>query len=317
MRRRLITSLGALCCCFGLLSCGAAQGGQKSHTTTGSSAKAGAAGRSKAGTHGLVSVTLKVGTRVRNYLLYVPPGDSTKHRLPLVLVYHGADNTASETVGQTGLLAVDQQRHDMILAFLQGYDDTWNDDAGDPPAEAANVNDIGFTTAVLSKLESSYYVNMSRVVAAGFSNGAILAQLLGCRIASNLTLIVPVEGQLATTFSSGCSPREPISVYEIHATADPTIPYAGGTFQGVGGPVSVLSAPASAKRWATLDGCPKHVVSPSAGGVTLATFKGCRDGTTVTLATIQGGSHEWPPNFGLTLAGVIASQRVTRNAKRP
>jgi polyhydroxybutyrate depolymerase len=247
----------------------------------------------------------------------VPPGDSVKHRLPLVLVYHGADDTASATVTETGLLTVALQRRNMIVAFLQGYQDTWNDDAGNPPAEAANINDVGFTTTALRRIESNWYVDMGRVVATGFSNGAIFAELLGCRSAAYLTAIVPVEGQIATTFSSGCRPQMPISVYEIHATADQSIPYDGGTFQGVGGPVSVMSAPASAALWAKLDKCAARPLRSVSGSSVLSTYQRCSGGVSVTLNSIQGGSHEWPPGFGTTLDGIVSSLGDKRQASKP
>jgi polyhydroxybutyrate depolymerase len=260
---------------------------------------------------------LMSGGLLRTYLLYVPPGDSSSHRLPLVLVYHGAlENAWVPAETTTNLVSIDEQRHNMILVFLQGYENTWNDDAGDPPAEAAGVNDVSFTTAVLSKIESSYFVNPREVVATGVSNGAILTELLGCRISADLTLIVPVEGQLAPTFSSSCRPRKPISVYEIHATADQYIPYKGGTFTGVGGPVKVLSAPASAARWATLDGCANTGAKSRSSDSVLTKYKGCREGVRVTLDSIQGGSHEFPPNFGGLVVRLLASLTGKRQATR-
>ena len=98
-----------------------------------------------AGTRGLKTVNLRSGGRRRSYLLYVPPGDTVRHPLPLVLAFSGVDNTDSETATATGLLSIAEQQHNMIVAFPEGYDESWNDDAGDPPAEAANVNDVAFT----------------------------------------------------------------------------------------------------------------------------------------------------------------------------
>jgi polyhydroxybutyrate depolymerase len=46
-----------------------------------------------------------------------------------------------------------------------------------------------------------------------------------------------------------------VPVYEIHGTADTNIPYNGGVFTGVGGAVTVLSAPKSVATWAKLDHC--------------------------------------------------------------
>jgi polyhydroxybutyrate depolymerase len=309
--KRFMTVAALIICC--LAACGASI----PSASAGASTRRPNAGSRSAGTRGLKTITVKSGGRKRSYLLYVPPGDTARHPLPLVLAYSGVDNTNSETATATGLLSIAEKQHNMIVAFPEGYDESWNDDAGDPPAEAANVDDVAFTKTILHGIESTYPVDLRRVVATGFSNGAILAELLGCELAANLTLIMPVEGQLAPTFSPSCQPAMPISVYEIHATADQTIPYNGGTFSGVGGPVAVLSAPASAARWATLNRCTKVKSGIRSGDSVLTRYRGCSQGVTVTLESIQGGQHEWPPNFGQTLLGVMTSMKSTRQATEP
>ena len=268
-------------------------------------------------TNELQSLTINAGGLVRNYLLYVPSADSSTHPLPLVLVYHGAGDTAQNTTSETGLLSYDEQHGSMILAFLQGVQETWNDDTGDPAAEAENVDDIGFTKAVLNTLESSYAVNMKRVVVTGISNGAIMVELLGCRIGGEVTLVVPVEGQIGNRFSGSCQPARPVTVYEVHATADPNIPYDGGTFSGSGGPASVLSASASVQRWATVDHCARSASVSRAGGHIFTRYKKCGSGVTVTLNTILGGKHQWPPGFASTLAGAINGLSNRRLAVMP
>jgi polyhydroxybutyrate depolymerase len=257
------------------------------------------------------------GGHLRTYLLYVPPGDSKKHPLTLVLVYHGVDDTAIKASTETNLLSRDEQQHNMILAFLQGYDETWNEGAGDTPAHAAGINDVAFTSAVLGEIESRYAVNLRRVVATGLSNGALLTELLGCRLADNLTLIVPIEGQLPVTVSGSCRPSAPISVYEVHGTDDQTIPYGGGHFNGVGGGTTVLSAPASVARWAALDHCSKRAPTTRSGDYVLTGFTGCRQRVTATLNSVQGGQHVWPTDFAQTLLDVTTALPATRVAVKP
>lgn len=273
-----------------------------------------------AGTGSLQQVTVNVDGMVRTFELFVPPNDSSQHRLPLVLVYHGAGGNAVDTAQQTGLLGLAERRQGMIVASLQGYEDTWNDGAGETPAEEAGIDDLGFTEAVLHLIETKYFVDMRHVTATGLSNGAIFVELLGCRLASDFTLTMPVEGQMATRVSSGCRPSRPVSVYEIHATADKVIPYAGGTFPGVGGPVTVLSARASARRWAQLDRCslrPTTVKSSVSGGSVLTRYAACQGRVQVTLESVQGGSHDWPHSFATTLVNVAKSLRAKRTALTP
>jgi polyhydroxybutyrate depolymerase len=249
-----------------------------------------------------IASSVRVGGRVRSYLIYAP---STRSPRPLVLVYHGALDTAAETAQQTDLLQVARQRG-LIVAFLQGYDDTWNEGAGHTPAERAHVDDVAFTRAVLHQIESRHRVDRSRIAATGLSNGALLTEFLGCRLAADLTLIAPVEGELPVSVSSGCRPQRPISVFEVHGTADHTIPYTGGPFAGVGGGTTVLSAHASAARWASLDGCGSRPRGSSSGVSVLAAYSGCRGGVSVTLDSITGGGHVWLADIGVVLANFLA-----------
>jgi polyhydroxybutyrate depolymerase len=250
-------------------------------------------------------VNITVGGHARSFIVHVPPNPARANR-PLILVFHGANDSDGSTAKATDFERVADQ-HGEVVAFLQGYKDTWNEGAGHTPAERAHINDVAFTSAAIAKIETLVTFDHKRIVAAGFSNGALMVEYLGCRLAQELSLIVPVEGELPTSVSANCSPARPVSVYEIHATADNVIPYNGGPFHGVGGGTTVLSAPASVARWARLDHCSltPTVTSPSPG-IKLTAYARCRGSATVTLRTIEGGSHQWGDNIGLLVAEVLA-----------
>jgi polyhydroxybutyrate depolymerase len=240
------------------------------------------------------------GGLARSYIVYLPPGGA--HNSPLILVYHGAEGTAEGTAQETDFVPVAAQ-DGIVVAFLQGYDDTWNEGAGDTPARAAGVNDVEFTAAVLSQIEHRYSIDRTRVAATGFSNGALMTELLGCQLADSLTLVAPVSGQLPVSVSPACKPARPISVMEMHGTADQSIPYAGGRFYGVGGGTTVLSAPESAARWASLNGCRRsRRMLDSALATALTTYTDCRGQVTVQLRTLEGAGHGWPADVGVLVA---------------
>ena len=314
MLRRASALLALPLACMGVAGCAGlaagASGRPQAHSTQHQASAA------DQGTNGLKTVTIEVGGRTRTYLLYVPPGDTSAHPLPLVLVFHGAGDTAAHTVDETDLPNIARQDRSMILVFPQGHDNSWNEGTGGTPAAQARVDDVRFVAAILRRVERGYAVDRHRVIATGFSNGALLTEDLGCTLSRQLTMIAPVEGQLPQAISSRCHPPLPVTVFEVHGTADTTIPYGGGGFTGVGGTPgpTVLSAPESAQRWATLDGCPGQAASRTSDSVTFATYGGCEDHVTVTLATVHGGQHQWPSGYGPTLAGAIASMSTNRIA---
>jgi polyhydroxybutyrate depolymerase len=249
-------------------------------------------------------VDVTVGGRVRSFILHVPPQAATASR-PLILVYHGAEDSDESTVKGTDFEQVANQYGELV-AFLQGYDDTWNEGAGHTPAEQAHVNDVAFTTAAIAKIETLVTFDHQRIAASGFSNGALMVEDLGCHLAATLALIVPVEGELPSSVSATCALAAPLEVYEIHATADPVIPYGGGPFHGVGGGTTVLSATASVARWAALDHCsPVPTMTSPTSGIELTSFSRCRGHVTVTLRTIEGGSHEWTSGIGLLVTEAL------------
>jgi polyhydroxybutyrate depolymerase len=293
-----------------------ASGQQRTRTSQIRSSRSAAAQRAYKGTNGLKTVTVQSGGHARTYLLYVPPGDTSTHRLPLVLVFHGAGDTASHTVDETDLPSIAQQNHSMILVFPQGYGNSWNEGTGGTPAAKAGINDVAFVDTILNRVEQNYAVDPHRVIATGFSNGALLTEYLGCAIARRLTMIAPVEGELAQATSAKCRPAAPMSVFEVHGTADSAIPYRGGAFTGIGGVPGppVLSAPDSVARWANLDRCTGKPTSKTTGQVTFATYGSCANDVTVTLATVNGGQHAWPSGYGPTLANEIATMSAGRTA---
>jgi polyhydroxybutyrate depolymerase len=253
--------------------------------------------------------------RTRRYLVY-SPGKSSKPR-PLVMVFHGALDTAPNTVQETDFEQVADQRGE-IVAFMEGYMNTWNEGAGHTPAEVAGIDDVAYTTTVLNQIERHYAIDRTRIAAAGFSNCALMTELLGCRLANRITLVVPVAGPLPVSVSPGCHPARPISVLEVHGTADQSIPYGGGPFPGVGGGTTVLSVPASAARWAALDGCAAKPQTTGAGTATvLTTYSRCHGGVAVQLRSIQGGTHSWGAGIGGIVASFLARHAAARPAAGP
>jgi len=241
----------------------------------------------------------------RLFVLHVPPGRPAVGR-PLILVFPGAAATALYTISITNFEQMADRKGDLV-AFMQGYGDIFNEGTGSNPSEMAHINDVAYTSAVLARLNVLTAYNIKRVAAAGFSNGAMMVELLGCRLARQLHVIVPVEGELPVPVSRRCVPSAPVSVFEIHGTADTGIPYAGGTFAGTGGPVTVLSALQSARRWAYLDGCRRQQIGVSGSAVSTIRYSKCRSGATVTLRTLIGGVHVWAPDIGQIVTTALGS----------
>ncbi|GAB3800168.1 PHB depolymerase family esterase [Humibacter antri] len=252
------------------------------------------------------TITVQAAGRTRTMIVHVPKGPA-KGPMPLVLVFHGAGDTALSTAAGTDFESVADQRG-MVVAFLQGYQNTWNEGAGHTPAEVAGIDDVAFARVALQRIQGMVPIDRQRVAAVGFSNGALLTDLLGCRLADAVRLIVPVSGPLPVSVSQSCRPSRPVSVLEVHGTADDAIPYGGGPFAGVGGGTTVLSAPDAVARWAALDGCGSRAsTTPDAGGIRITSYTGCPPGVSVRLRTVEGGGHAWPADIGELVAEALGT----------
>lgn len=151
---------------------------------------------------------------------------------------------------------------------------------------------------LLNLLEQRYSVDPAHIVFTGFSNGAHLVQLLGCRMSGRIDAIVPVSGALATSLQSNCHPARPLTVVAFHGTGDPVDPYTGGHIHLPGGG-AILPVPTTLADWAKWNGCePKTRVvrGRRKGAVRLDRIDwiGCRADVRVTLYRIDGGGHTWP-----------------------
>jgi polyhydroxybutyrate depolymerase len=123
------------------------------------------------------------------------------------------------------------------------------------------------------------------------SAGGFMATRLACQRADLFAAVAPVAGTLGSAFP--CSPSRPVSVLQVSGTADPVVPFGGGSMLGRGGYSDIVAAPAMAQRWRDLDGCPGPVEDASAGAHRF-TSSGCGGGTEVAFVQIDGGGHTWP-----------------------
>lgn len=259
---------------------------------------------------GVAHREIVVDGTTRSYRLFLPPELSRQQAVPLVMVLHSAGGTGDK-VAQITQLDRAATAGGFIAVYPDGLRGTWNAGFCCGSAATNNVNDLGFLTALIDRLEAMFPIDPSRVYVVGPSNGAIMAYRLACTHAGQVAGVGSVAGVMLT---SQCHPDRPVSVIEIHGTADELVPYSGGAMPrgSATGDTRVPSTPAVAERWANLDGCgttpERHTREP----VTTLSWTECRAGTAVRLITIEGAEHTWyAPGFGPVNGAVDATQAIT------
>jgi polyhydroxybutyrate depolymerase len=116
------------------------------------------------------------------------------------------------------------------------------------------------------------------VYAVGVSNGGRFASRLGCDRSDRIAAVVSVAGADGVP---QCAPDHPVSLLEIHGTADQIVPYR-------------VVVP-WVQAWARRDGCAPAAKRQSRGTrVMQLTWSSCRNGTVVEHLRIDAGRHQWP-----------------------
>ena len=155
---------------------------------------------------------------------------------------------------------------------------------------------MAFVVALLDRLEATYPVDVRRVYVVGHSNGAMLAQRLGCEESRRFVAVASVAGSLELP---GCVPRRAVAMLEIHGSADGQVPMA--------------SALAAVGVWRRADRCATEPDVTVAGPVTTQTWR-CEDGTDVRLVRIAGADHPWPGGRTPPPSGQRASDALDASA---
>jgi polyhydroxybutyrate depolymerase len=255
------------------------------------------------GTPGDFSKTVSVAGVTRNYLLHVPASYRSMAAMPVVLLLHGGQGSATTVPRITSAdgFSGAADRHAFIAVYPDSLAGNWDDGRDTIPTR---TNDVAFVAALLDAVAIEYNVDAKRVYASGISNGGMMSIRLACELSSRIAAIASVAAQMPQALVSGCKPSRPVPVVMFSGTADPLMPYGGGTVNsgGVGFGGTVLSAAATVNFWLTNNTNLAQAQSsalPDADGQDGTTTDVLAYGTAeapgeVLLYRVNEGGHTWP-----------------------
>jgi polyhydroxybutyrate depolymerase len=237
------------------------------------------------------------GQGVRSALVHLPRGRHA--RLPLILALHGAYGTGAFMEGYSGLSRL-ADRAGFAVVYPDAVGSHWHNSAAD------SNTDEPFLEGLLDTLLAGRCFDARRVSAVGVSNGAGMAARLACSGDDRLAGLVAVAGSYGPL--PACAARRPVSVLEIHGTADRVVPYRGTPQDRTGDVLRWLGA------WAERDACNRGPRRTRVRrNVLRLDWMRCRNGTAVAHLRLEGGAHAWPgadpPDRGPDL-GVSASDEA-------
>jgi polyhydroxybutyrate depolymerase len=224
----------------------------------------------------------------RSALVHTP--EQPKYRddaplLPLVLALHGSDGSAADMEALTGYDELADQQH-FVVAYADGLlvqgdeyaSRSWNSGQCCEPATGTGVDDVAFLSELIDRLIARYPVDPERVFVVGHSNGAIMAQVLGCQMADRIAGVASVAGALDDTQS--CNPDRALPFLEIHGTYDQNVAWDAGQ--------------SSVSAWRSFNRCSDQSTQSTDGSVTTSSWGQCRGDAIVEFISIDGAEHPWP-----------------------
>jgi polyhydroxybutyrate depolymerase len=275
-------------------------------------------GCAKAGGSGTCEVD---GFGDRPYVVFLPSSFDPAEQIPVVLGLHGGGGRAAPHLTCPGGDESDPlclhgvgESEGFITVYPNGTGfrplrgirtwnagggaDGWNCSSGKACEQA--VDDLGYIDAVLADLSRSATLDTNRIYATGLSNGAAMSHRLACERSDVFAAVVAVAGSNQFATAAQCEPSRPISVMQIHGTADPCWEYETSDRACLGSNGRKMGALESSEGWAEINGCTDHVeglitdAEPDATSVQVATWSACEGRVEVSLLTVHGGGHTWP-----------------------
>jgi polyhydroxybutyrate depolymerase len=240
--------------------------------------------------------TIRVGRRTRSYLLHLPPAAADGRRVPLVLVFHGHHGNGTVMMDASQMNR-EADRRGFAVAYPNGTGRlgyvglTWDAGTCCDYAVDHHVDDIAFADTLVATLVRREGVDSTRVYAAGFSAGGMMAVKLACERAAEFAGVADVAGAMPDTT---CRPARPIPVLLIQGTEDDELRRDFVELRRPRHHPFATSLEAALNFWAARNGCGPARVRDSTAAFVRVAASGCAPGRDVELYTVRGNPHAWP-----------------------
>jgi len=175
--------------------------------------------------------SIEVGGVERRYVLDVPTEPDPGTPLPLLLDFHGLGHSGAGVWEVSGFRAL-ARRTPFVTAYPEGLPVRLVtprrvfEGVGWEVQRVEGNRDLAFVGALVDRIAADHCIDLARVWATGFSNGAYLAQLLGCAMADRIAAVAPVAGGVLRDVP--CEPVRAVPILVHHGRWDGVIPIGQG-----------------------------------------------------------------------------------------
>ncbi len=227
-------------------------------------------------------LAMTVDATHRTTLLHVPPGLAAGQPTALVIALHGVGGSGPKMEPYSGFSTV-ADRHRFVVAYPSSAGSYWNS-----TADRRLPDDVRFLGRLITTIEAQECIDPGRTYLAGVSNGGGMAALAACQLATQVSAFASVAG--GYDGQPPCRPRRPVSVLEVHGTADQIVPYFGRTRRPTRDRL-----PPFVNAWVSRDRCRGNPTATRlALRATAFRWSRCASGVRVAHIRVLHGRHQWP-----------------------
>jgi polyhydroxybutyrate depolymerase len=237
------------------------------------------------------TITVAVEGDVREAVVHLPARAADAPPQPLVIALHGVGGDGKFMEVYSGMDAV-ADRGGFVVAYpsAQPSQHMWQLH----PDPDASHDDIAFMRALIDQAVATLCVDPARVNAVGVSNGGAFVARMACQLSDQLASIATVAGSYKVI--PWCRPTRPLSVLEIHGTADVVVPY--------------KTVSRWLQQWRIHDRCHGVAARTHIAWDADRMQWGCADGTVVSHVRLYGLGHAWPGSPLDPVGGIRAADKV-------
>jgi len=255
------------------------------------------------------SVDIHLNGFRRTYLVHVPAGYDAQKRYPLVVVIHGAFDTAAgiEKISGFSKLA---DREGFIALYPNGFGifgflQHWNAGHCCGKAAADNLDDVGFIAKTIEDASRQLSIDHHRIYMVGFSNGGMLTYRFAAERGDLLAAAAPLAASIGGR-PSALSPEwrisepvAPLPLVYFHGLADDDVRFEGGISLHRKGTRTYWSVEKSIAFWVERNGCRPNPEMRRLyrDGISLTLWSQCSDDAEIALYLLKDWGHVWPGKY--------------------
>jgi len=161
----------------------------------------------------------------RSYRIALPEGHDRVTPIGAIVFTHGFRGTAKGVMHNKALTAL---ASDLGVAFIAAQADgpEWII-PGIPSSDLRQgVDELAYFDALIDDAAKRFAIDRSKLVASGFSSGAMMVWHLACHRGSAFAGFVPMSGTFWAPIPETC-PSKPVNLIHYHGDEDPVVPLHG------------------------------------------------------------------------------------------